>query len=91
MRPGKPLMAGRLGRPSVMLGLPGNPVSALVCADLFLRPLLRALQGDPAPVAPRGGAAGGAVGPTARARISCVRAWGAMAASRPSTGRTARC
>ncbi|MBE2274730.1 MAG: molybdopterin molybdotransferase MoeA [Rhodobacteraceae bacterium] len=50
MRPGKPLMAGRLG-PSVMLGLPGNPVSAFVCAHLFLRPLLRALQGDPAPVA----------------------------------------
>lgn len=46
MRPGKPLMAGRLGRVSV-LGLPGNPVSAMVCADLFLRPLLAALQGLP--------------------------------------------
>ncbi|WP_024585579.1 gephyrin-like molybdotransferase Glp [Aliihoeflea sp. 2WW] len=46
MRPGKPLMAGRLGRASV-LGLPGNPVSAMVCADLFLRPLLAALQGLP--------------------------------------------
>ncbi|MDR0807587.1 MAG: molybdopterin molybdotransferase MoeA [Gemmobacter sp.] len=51
MRPGKPLMAGRLGA-AVMLGLPGNPVSAIVCAHLFLRPLLRAMQGDPAP-APR--------------------------------------
>ncbi len=49
MRPGKPLMAGRLAA-AVMLGLPGNPVSAFVCAHLFLRPLLRALQGDPAPV-----------------------------------------
>lgn len=50
MRPGKPLMAGRLGD-AVMLGLPGNPVSAIVCGHLFLLPLLRALQGlpDPAP------------------------------------------
>ncbi len=46
MRPGKPLMHGRLGAMHV-LGLPGNPVSAIVCAALFLRPLLRALQGDP--------------------------------------------
>ena len=51
MRPGKPLMAGRLGS-SAMLGLPGNPVSAMVCAILFLQPLLRAMQGDPNP-APR--------------------------------------
>ncbi|GHC60830.1 molybdopterin molybdotransferase MoeA [Neogemmobacter tilapiae] len=52
MRPGKPLMAGRLGD-AVMLGLPGNPVSAIVCGHLFLLPLLRALQGaaDPLPVA----------------------------------------
>ncbi len=48
MRPGKPLLAGRLG-PAILLGLPGNPVSALLCAHLFLRPLLRALQGDPVP------------------------------------------
>ncbi|WP_028029963.1 molybdopterin molybdotransferase MoeA [Gemmobacter nectariphilus] len=50
MRPGKPLMSGRLGD-AVMLGLPGNPVSAIVCGHLFLLPLLRALQGlpDPAP------------------------------------------
>ena len=44
MRPGKPLMVGRLGK-SQVLGLPGNPVSSLVCALLFLRPLLYALQG----------------------------------------------
>jgi molybdopterin molybdotransferase len=44
MRPGKPLMAGRLGdRPIV--GLPGNPVSALVCGHLFLRPAVRAMLG----------------------------------------------
>jgi len=47
MRPGKPLMQGRLGVMRV-LGLPGNPVSATVCAMLFLAPLLRALVGDPA-------------------------------------------
>jgi molybdopterin molybdotransferase len=47
MRPGKPLMQGRLGGMRV-LGLPGNPVSAIVCAILFLRPLLRAMLGDPA-------------------------------------------
>ncbi len=51
MRPGKPLMAGRLnGVP--MLGLPGNPVSAIVCGHLFLLPMVRAMLGDPAP-APR--------------------------------------
>jgi molybdopterin molybdotransferase len=47
MRPGKPLMQGRLGAMRV-LGLPGNPVSAIVCAMLFVAPLLRALVGDPA-------------------------------------------
>lgn len=44
MRPGKPLMAGRMGD-RVMLGLPGNPVSSIVCAYLFLLPALRALMG----------------------------------------------
>lgn len=44
MRPGKPLMAGRLFE-GLMLGLPGNPVSAIVCAHLFLLPALRALLG----------------------------------------------
>ncbi|WP_299484065.1 gephyrin-like molybdotransferase Glp [uncultured Roseibium sp.] len=47
MRPGKPLMAGRLGRTRV-LGLPGNPVSSLVCGLLFLRPLIRKMLGLPA-------------------------------------------
>jgi molybdopterin molybdotransferase len=47
LRPGKPLMFGRLGRTRV-LGLPGNPVSALVCARLFLLPLIHALLGLPA-------------------------------------------
>ena len=45
MRPGKPLIHGRLGDMSI-LGLPGNPVSSIVCGVLFLIPLLRALAGD---------------------------------------------
>ncbi len=44
MRPGKPLMAGRLGDAS-LLGLPGNPVSAMVCGHLFLVPMLRGFLG----------------------------------------------
>ena len=44
LRPGKPLMHGRLG-PMQVLGLPGNPVSSYVGAYLFLIPLLRRLQG----------------------------------------------
>ncbi len=47
MRPGKPLMFGRLGQ-SRVLGLPGNPVSSLICSRLFLLPLIRALLGQPA-------------------------------------------
>ncbi|MHB2166396.1 molybdopterin molybdotransferase MoeA [Alsobacter sp. R-9] len=45
MRPGKPLIFGQLGTMGI-LGLPGNPVSSIVCAQLFLLPLLRALAGD---------------------------------------------
>ena len=44
MRPGRPLMHGRLGAMAV-LGLPGNPVSSYVCAFLFLVPLIRLLCG----------------------------------------------
>lgn len=76
MRPGKPLMAGRLGG-AVMLGLPGNPVSAIVCGHLFLVPMLRALQGLPARPAEtrpaRLGADTGPAGPRThymRARLS---------------------
>ena len=45
MRPGKPLMFGRL-RDTPLLGLPGNPVSAMVCAILFARPIMQALLGQ---------------------------------------------
>ena len=44
MRPGKPFMFGTKGKLRV-LGLPGNPVAALVCAQLFLKPLLEKMQG----------------------------------------------
>jgi molybdopterin molybdotransferase len=44
MRPGKPFMFGTKGRLCV-LGLPGNPVAALVCAQLFLKPLIETMQG----------------------------------------------
>jgi molybdopterin molybdotransferase len=44
MRPGRPMLHGRLGAMHV-LGLPGNPVSAYVCAFLFLVPLVRRLMG----------------------------------------------
>jgi molybdopterin molybdotransferase len=44
MRPGKPMMHGRLG-PMRVIGLPGNPVSSYVCGFLFLVPLIRALSG----------------------------------------------
>ncbi len=59
MRPGKPLMAGRLDN-SILLGLPGNPVSSMVCGYIFMLPALRALQGLPKGPAPR-----------ATARLTC--------------------
>ena len=48
VRPGKPTFFGILGDGRRFLGLPGNPASAFVCAELFLRPILSAFQGaDP--------------------------------------------
>ena len=44
MRPGKPLLFGRIGATPI-LGLPGNPVSSLVCATLFLRPAMAVMLG----------------------------------------------
>ena len=52
LRPGKPLMFGNLGATRV-LGLPGNPVSALITARVFLVPLIHALLGRPASDRPR--------------------------------------
>lgn len=45
VRPGKPTWFGRLADGRLVLGLPGNPASAFVCAELFLKPLVLALQG----------------------------------------------
>jgi molybdopterin molybdotransferase len=45
LRPGKPTWFGRLADGRRVLGLPGNPASAFVCAELFLRPLVAAWQG----------------------------------------------
>jgi molybdopterin molybdotransferase len=55
MRPGKPLMFGRIG-PTAVLGVPGNPVSSLVCALMFLKPAIDVMLGrkeaaDPQPTA----------------------------------------
>ena len=50
MRPGKPLLAGRLNG-AAMVGLPGNPVSAMVCGVVFLLPMLRRMLGLPAEIA----------------------------------------
>jgi molybdopterin molybdotransferase len=73
MKPGKPLMAGRLGD-TLVLGLPGNPVSAFVTAFLFLLPAARALAGaaDPLPVTQRLPLA--AAIPANRARADHLRA-----------------
>ncbi|WP_434220922.1 molybdopterin molybdotransferase MoeA [Paralimibaculum aggregatum] len=46
MRPGKPLIAGRLGD-AMLVGLPGNPVSAMICGEVFLVPAIEAAQGLP--------------------------------------------
>jgi molybdopterin molybdotransferase len=48
MKPGKPLFFGTKGG-TLVFGLPGNPVSAFVCFELFVRPALRIMAGDPEP------------------------------------------
>jgi molybdopterin molybdotransferase len=59
MRPGKPLIWGRLGQTPV-LGLPGNPVSAIICGVQFLLPALAALHGLPSGAPPTRPALAGA-------------------------------
>ena len=44
MRPGKPLMAGMIGD-AAMVGLPGNPVSSMVCGEIFLKPMINKMLG----------------------------------------------
>jgi molybdopterin molybdotransferase len=71
LRPGKPLWFGRRGD-QLVFGLPGNPVSAIVCFLLFARPALAALQGIAAPPR-RGRAVLGEAVPRQRTREECVR------------------
>lgn len=52
MRPGKPLMAGKINGVA-MIGLPGNPVSAMVCGHIFVLPMLRKMVGLGQAAAPR--------------------------------------
>jgi molybdopterin molybdotransferase len=73
MRPGKPLMHGRLDGISV-LGLPGNPVSSFVCAVLFLVPLLRQLAGRRDISLPTGRAVLGSALPANDGRAEYMRA-----------------
>jgi molybdopterin molybdotransferase len=51
VRPGKPTFFGVLGDGRRLLGLPGNPASAFVCAEMFLKPILSAYQGAPTALA----------------------------------------
>jgi molybdopterin molybdotransferase len=60
MRPGKPMMFGRRGGQRIV-GLPGNPVSAMICAEVFLMPLVRRLAGGTAETALRRVALGQAI------------------------------
>lgn len=85
MRPGKPLMAGTLGD-RIVLGLPGNPVSAFVTATLFLKPLIAALSGARSPLPEtRRVTLDGTLGANG-ARADYVRAASAGGAARPLTG-----
>ncbi|NNK77519.1 MAG: molybdopterin molybdotransferase MoeA [Litoreibacter sp.] len=52
MRPGKPLMAGHL-QGAAMVGLPGNPVSSMVCGEIFVSPMIDKMLGMPAGPRPR--------------------------------------
>jgi molybdopterin molybdotransferase len=73
MRPGKPLMAGQLGD-SLVLGLPGNPVSAFATAILFLKPAIAALSGANEILPRIGTAMLGAPMPAVGARADHIRA-----------------
>jgi molybdopterin molybdotransferase len=73
MRPGKPLMAGRMGD-SAMVGLPGNPVSAMVCGHVFVVPMIAAMLGLGAAPAPRHTARLAAALPTNGPREHYMRA-----------------
>ncbi len=83
LRPGKPLIAGRIGEVPV-LGLPGNPVSAMVCAVLFLLPALARLSGLPGEAPPTEEMQLGAAVPANDGRADHLRA----RLTRDTAGRT---
>ena len=63
IKPGKPLWFGRRGR-TLVFGLPGNPLSAIVCTALFVLPALRRLRGETDPA--RASTAAASASPPAR-------------------------
>jgi molybdopterin molybdotransferase len=73
MKPGKPVMIGTLGD-AIVLGLPGNPVSAYVTATLFLKPLIAHLLGSAKPIPPTAAARLGAPVPATGNRAEYLRA-----------------
>ena len=73
MKPGKPVMIGTLGD-AIVLGLPGNPVSAYVTATLFLKPLIAHLLGSANPIPPTAAARLGAPVPATGNRAEYLRA-----------------
>ncbi|ATE63052.1 gephyrin-like molybdotransferase Glp [Rhizorhabdus dicambivorans] len=72
MKPGKPVMIGTLGG-AIVLGLPGNPVSAFVTATLFLKPLIAHLLGSARPVPPPAAARLGEALPATGGRAEYLR------------------
>ena len=85
MRPGKPVMAGTLGD-AMVLGLPGNPVSAFVTATLFLKPLIDAMSGAASPLPATRTVPLGAMLPANGARADYVRVRLIDGVAHPLTG-----
>ncbi|KKC27595.1 molybdopterin molybdotransferase MoeA [Sphingomonas sp. SRS2] len=85
MKPGKPVMIGMLGD-AIVLGLPGNPVSAFVTATLFLKPLVAHLLGAARPVPPTVIARLGAPAPATGNRAEYLRGKWANGLAVPLSG-----
>ena len=77
VKPGKPISFG-VRNGTLVFGLPGNPVSSLVCFELFVRPAVQALQGvrDPGPAFAPGELAAGRAAQSRSVTSSCARACG---------------
>ena len=95
MRPGKPLMFGRIDG-TYLIGLPGNPVSSLVCAIIFLAPAIRKMLGmDNFCLKPALRASEPTCPKTTSVRITCAPAFPAttraISLRRPMANRTAPC